>query len=54
MEQIPKFIARLRGYDVYYINGCFTLDPSPNDFVTLQSIVSYLASEGFINLDECL
>jgi len=47
--QTPTFIAHLRGYDVYYSNGCFTLDPQP-DLVTLQSIVSYLVAEGFINV----
>ena len=52
--QAPTFIARLRGYDVYYSNGCFTLDPLPADIAELQSIVSYLVSEGFVNPDECL
>lgn len=49
---IPKFIANLRGYDIYYGNGCFTLDPLP-DLVTLQNIISYLIDEGFVNPEEC-
>ncbi len=52
--QSPTFITRLRGYDVYYCNGCFTLDPLPVDIIELQSIVSYLVSEWFVNPDECL
>jgi hypothetical protein len=52
--QTSKFIARLNGYDVYYGNGCFTLDPLPDKISTLQSIVSYLVSEGFVNIDELL
>jgi hypothetical protein len=47
----PNFIVHLRGYDVYYSTGCFTLDPQPN-LITLQYIVSYLIDEGFVNVDE--
>jgi hypothetical protein len=48
-EQTP--IMHLNGHDVYYENGTFTFDPLP-DLPTLQRLVSYLVSEGFINLDE--
>jgi hypothetical protein len=51
MNEKSNFIAHLRGHDVYYANGCFTLDPLP-DLVTLQTIVSYLIDEGFVNVDE--
>jgi|688.fasta_scaffold382552_3 hypothetical protein len=53
MNDKSNFIAHLRGHDVYYVNGCFTLDPLP-DLVTLQTIVSYLIDEGFVNVDESL
>ncbi len=51
MTRDSHFVVNLRGYDVYYNNGCFTLDPLP-DLLTLQNIVSYLISEGFINDEE--
>lgn len=46
------FIVNLRGYDVYYSGGCFTLDPLP-DLNTLQTIIRYLIDEGFININDC-
>ncbi len=51
MTSDSHFVVNLRGYDIYYNNGCFTLDPLP-DVMTLQNIVSYLINEGFINVDE--
>ena len=51
MTSDSNFIINLRGYDIYYSNGCFTLDPLP-DLITLQNIVSYLIDEGFVNVDE--
>lgn len=48
MPEKQKYIAHINGYDVYYCDGCFMLDPLP-DLSTLQSVVSYLISEGFIN-----
>lgn len=38
----------LNGYDVFYHEGCFRFDPLP-DLTTLQSLVSYLLAEGFID-----
>ena len=53
MSEKSKYIVYFNGYDVYYSNGCFTLDPLP-DLSTLQNIVSYLVAEGFVNFDDCL
>lgn len=51
MNETTRHVTCLNGYDVYYRNGCFTIDPIA-DLNTLQTIVSYLVAEGFIN-DEC-
>jgi hypothetical protein len=42
-----SYLMHLNGYDIFYKEGCFTLDPMP-DLCTLQAIVSYLIAEGFI------
>jgi hypothetical protein len=51
MNEKTQHVANLNGYDVYYLNGCFTVNPIA-DLNTLQRIVSYLIAEGFIN-DDC-
>lgn len=50
MSEKAQYVIHFNGYDVYYSNGCFTLNPLP-DFNTLQKIVSYLVAEGFVNED---
>lgn len=45
---MTRHIATLNGIDIYYSEGAFHCDPLPS-LTDLQSIVSYLFSEGFID-----
>lgn len=45
---MTRHIATLNGIEVYYSEGTFHCDPLPS-LTELQSIVSYLFSEGFID-----
>ena len=46
-SSMSTHVATLNGTDIYYDHGMFYCDPLPS-LIVLQSIVSYLFSEGFI------
>ena len=51
MKHSQSPLLHINGYDVYYETGAFIFDPMP-DLLTLQALVGYLTSEGFIEIDE--
>ena len=51
MKHSQTPLLHINGYDVYYEAGTFTFDPMP-DLLSLQALVGYLTSEGFIEIDE--